>query len=680
MTFEEYFELSDRWFSVSVYPRHRDELSIFYHDITERKRREANLDFLAEVSRNLVGPASIDETMDRVGAKLGEYFGLSHCRFTEFDETQEFAGVNYEWQRADTLKISHRIKDFLSPELMHKLQAGETIVVGNIDADPLTDAKKFADTGIRSFVILPLLTNGKSRFRLGLYRSEARDWREDEIELIREIAGRIRTRLEHAIAEEALRESEQRLRVTMDNAVDYAVINTNPEGFIESWSRGAELIFGWTEKEAVGQPGAIIFTPEDRQTGTDVREMETAVREGFSPDERFHIRKDGSRFYMSGVMRPIYDGVLLGFLKIARDLTERQRTEESIRLSEERYRIALQSAEMAAWDWDVNTGRVIWNDQHYLLLGLLPEESDKTVAFFMHFVHPQDAAAVEAELQKSVIEDHIYRIEFRIIRADNNETRWMSGYGRAVFREAGRAMRMVGVMNDITERKRLEQQKEEFISIASHELRTPVTSIKAYAEILEELFTENGDTQSADLMKKMDMQIDWLTSLIYSLLDSTQISGGKLELQKSRFKIDELVTETVESMYSIAGSRQIELHLLADTLIEADRERIRQVLINFISNAIKYAPDTDLIIVRSAVTESEVNVSVRDFGVGIDPEEHQKVFERFFRSETEKAVSGLGLGLFISAGIIREHGGRIGVESNRGEGALFSFTLPVGNE
>ncbi|MGN6495476.1 MAG: PAS domain S-box protein [Agriterribacter sp.] len=482
------------------------------------------------------------------------------------------------------------------------------------------------------------------------------------------------------LAEEALHESRERLRVTMESAVDYAIITTNVDGDIEGWSYGAKRIFGYDEAEVLGQSANLIFTPEDRAAKVPQKEMEKARLEGRAEDERWHLRRDGSRFYMSGVTTPIYDGQLTGYVKVARDMTGQKAAEEQLRVSEERYRTALESAEMAAWDWNVTADMVMWNDQHYRILGLVPDGQQKKAGFFMQFVHPDDLAAVSLELTKAVEEEHVYKAEFRIIRADNGQTRWMSGYGQALARENGRATRMVGVMFDITERKVLEQQKEQFIGIASHELRTPVTSIKAYTEVLEELFTESGDMRSADLMRKMDVQVDRLTSLIYALLDTTRIAGGKLVLQKSDFAIDELLIETTEPMQRIAGKQQIELLLGASPIIHADRERIRQVLINLLSNAIKYASGTGNILVQSNVQDNELIISVKDNGAGIEEAEQQKIFEQFFRSNGANNVSGLGLGLFISSTIIKEHGGRIWVKSRKGEGAQFFFTIPLAKE
>ena len=254
-------------------------------------------------------------------------------------------------------------------------------------------------------------------------------------------------------SDEALRASEERLRVTMESATDYAIITTSTDGIIEAWSLGAERVFGYSAEEVIGQPSHIIFTPEDVAAGAPEWEMRTAREEGRAPDERWHMRKDGSRFFMIGSMRPILNPVLSGYVKVARDMTEQKQAEEALRLSEERYRIALQSAMMGAWDWNLLEDRIRWNEQHYILLGLEPEENKVlNAAFFLQFVHPDDLPVLAAKLKKGIEETGVYEMsEFRIIRADGDIC-WMSGYGRVVERANGTATRMVGVMYDVSSR------------------------------------------------------------------------------------------------------------------------------------------------------------------------------------------------------------------------------------
>ena len=479
-------------------------------------------------------------------------------------------------------------------------------------------------------------------------------------------------------AEEALRQSEDRLRITMESASDYAIIATDVSGIITSWSSGAVNIFGYTVDEALGQSANLIFTPEDIAAGVPRQEMDTAARDGRASDDRWHVRRDGSYFFMSGIVSPINQDGLTGFVKVAQDMTERKAAEEALRLSEERHRITLQSAGMGAWDWNVTDDVIIWNEQHYLLLDLQPGTEAMRSQDFLRFVHPNDIPLVTAALQAAIEEQGHYQASFRVTTAGGRQ-RWMSGYGKVVATRHGKASRLVGVMYDITEQKALEQQKDEFIGIASHELKTPVTSIKAYAEVLQEMFTEAEDNYSAELMGKLDAQIDRLSGLIHSLLDTTRISEGELLLRPEYFDLDALVKATVDELGRTAPGHRLVVMPAGAMQVFADRERISQVLSNLISNAVKYSPAGGEIIIATIALEQGVQVSVRDFGIGMTPATQEKIFDRFYRVSSKMASTfpGLGLGLYIASQIIKRHGGKIGVESIAGKGSTFYFTLPA---
>jgi signal transduction histidine kinase len=292
---------------------------------------------------------------------------------------------------------------------------------------------------------------------------------------------------------------------------------------------------------------------------------------------------------------------------------------------------------------------------------------------------PEDLQIVKRELNTALTNGDLYRAEFRIKRADNGKINWMRGYGRVVSKEEGVPTRMVGVMFDITETKLIEQQKDEFIGIASHELKTPVTSIKAFSEILQEKFENAGDSESAELMKKLNRQVDRLTDLISDLLDTTKIAEGRLQLNFEPTDLNELIRSTVEEMQRTTHKHKIAVELGKVPVIDADKERLSQVMINLLNNAVKYSPQGGDITVISETNRDHVRVTVSDRGIGISPESQSKIFERFYRISTPPlhTYPGMGLGLYISAGIVQRHGGRIKVESREGKGSSFSFTLPI---
>jgi len=240
-------------------------------------------------------------------------------------------------------------------------------------------------------------------------------------------------------------------------------------------------------------------------------------------------------------------------------------------------------------------------------------------------------------------------------------------------------MRWFGTNTDITEQLWLEQQKDEFLSVASHELKTPVTSIKAYAQLLEQRFRQGGDTHSADLVQKMDAQIIKLTRLVEDLLDVTKIENGQLVLHSSSFDFNELVHEVVEDTQRTATRHTIVEDLAASVTLYADRDRIGQVLINLLTNAIKYSPQADTVLVKTVRTAETLITSVHDFGIGIPTEKRQHLFERFYRIEGDSQLTypGLGLGLYIAAEFVTRHQGSIWAESEPDKGTTMSFSLPL---
>ncbi len=222
------------------------------------------------------------------------------------------------------------------------------------------------------------------------------------------------------------------------------------------------------------------------------------------------------------------------------------------------------------------------------------------------------------------------------------------------------------------------KQREEFLAIASHELKTPVTSIKGYTQILHRRFQKVGDESSTTLVARMDTQLNRLIHLIMELLDTTKIEEGKLQWHRQPFDLTELIHETIVELGYIEQTHQIQFKGSIHRSLSGDRERISQVLTNLMSNAMKYSPGASLIEVRLQETSEAAIVSVQDFGIGIAQEKHEQIFERFFRVNDpgHTTFSGLGLGLYISAEIVKAHGGRMWVESQSGTGSTFFFTLP----
>lgn len=345
------------------------------------------------------------------------------------------------------------------------------------------------------------------------------------------------------------------------------------------------------------------------------------------------------------------------------------------------------------------TGEVEFNNRDTLeLLGFdVREIINMEKQGRIKLIHPDDVPALKsyhARFDRMTNEEE-NRVEYRI-KNKKGDWVWLDVRGRVFLRNMqGRVTHTLHIGYDITDRKKAEKaekalkeseqqlkqlvkQKDEFIGIASHELKTPLTSIKTYAEVLLERFEQNNDKSSAALMEKLNRQLDRLTKLTRDLLDTSKISDGNLDLFLEKFDLNQLIAERIEELGRISGKHKIIFNQGQLPLLLADNERIGQVLTNLISNAIKYSPAGGNIIITTKTSGHNIKVSVQDSGIGIPQHAQHKVFERFFRLGNIKMqdFSGMGLGLYISAEIVRRHGGNIKVTSKEGKGSTFSFTIP----
>lgn len=242
----------------------------------------------------------------------------------------------------------------------------------------------------------------------------------------------------------------------------------------------------------------------------------------------------------------------------------------------------------------------------------------------------------------------------------------------------GNVETVLTISRDITSFKTQERLKNDFLGIVSHELKTPVTSLKAFAQLLEHQFESESDGKNAEHFRKMDMQLNRMTSLINDLLEITRIEEGKMSFKDEMFEFDRLIEEVVTDIKQTTDSHKIVVRGESGTLVNGDRDRIGQVVINLLTNAMRYSDQETEVVVSIEKEKHRVRCSVQDFGIGIPKEKQSQIFERFYRAGDEnKMAQGLGLGLYIAKEIIKREGGEIWVESQEGKGSTFVFTLPI---
>jgi len=289
------------------------------------------------------------------------------------------------------------------------------------------------------------------------------------------------------------------------------------------------------------------------------------------------------------------------------------------------------------------------------------------------FIHPDDLNDCISKWVKSLETGTDYMVEFRLKFADGIY-RWH--LARALpFTENNKIVLWLGTNTNIELQKTNEERKDEFLSIASHELKTPLTSIKAYNQIIQRI--DDQEKQKAFVKKSAD-HIVRLERLISDLLDVTKINAGKMNYTMEAIDFKQLLKDSVESIQHSVTSHEIILETAPEIIYQGDHLRLEQVMHNFLNNAIKYSPQGKKVIVNGYVDHDNIIVSVQDFGIGIPRENLDKLFDRYYRVDnTAMRFEGLGLGLFISAEILRKHNGSFWIESEQGKGSTFYFRLPL---
>ena len=485
---------------------------------------------------------------------------------------------------------------------------------------------------------------------------------------------------DQVLSEQKLQENELRFK-GLTEISDYStaiyrgedlVIEFANDQMLKSWGKSRSVIGQTLEKaipELQGQPFIQILQDIFR-TGEPY----------FAKEDKVDLVVDGElqTFYYSFSYRPIRDvnGEIYAILNVAVNVTELVNERLKAQNSVKEYRALAEAMPQIVWTTDKDNQIQYFNENMLKFLNVA--KNDITNFDFSKIIHPDDFATLKRVWNKSALDKVFFELEFRFYDAVNDRYMWFLNRATPVLDDDGNIKQWIGTSTNIDEFKTLAAQKDTFLGIASHELKTPLTSLKLYAQVLERMLRKTGDEKNAEFAKKMDVQIIKLTSLIGDLLDVTKINAGKIYLNEVSFDFEKLVLETVEEQ-QMSTVFEIEIHSQKVGMVFADRDRVSQVITNFISNAIKYSPNTDKIIVRVERVEENVQFSVQDFGIGMPEDKKDKVFEQYYRvsGDEQTTFPGLGLGLFISSQIVERSHGKIWVNSILGKGSTFCFTLPA---
>ncbi len=491
------------------------------------------------------------------------------------------------------------------------------------------------------------------------------------IHLIRNITDRKRS-------EEALRSAAESLRIyarLVEGSPD--LISVVNRGFIyctvnPSYCR----MHGRSRNQIVGHPVAEIHLPEEYE-----RHIRPNLERSFAGEpahyEAWITYRAAGRRYVDARYYPLRsDGQVEFSVVLVRDMTDRKLAEEALQESQERYRKLVEIT--SDWVWEVDEDSVYRYVSPRIrdLLGYSPEELLGRTPFDL--MPPDEAARVEAAYWPCLAERQPFRLLDNANRHRDGHLVVLETSGVPIYDAQGRFRGFRGIDRDVTERKEAERMREEYLSLISHDLRAPLAVIMGQADWLRRLLAQRGLEREAGSAESILRGARRMNAMIQDLVESARLESGRMEMRKEPTDLLALVSEVAERVGSLEERKRLQVEVSEWVPpVSADPERIERVLVNLITNALKYSTPGTPVIIRVGRLEGEAVVSVTDQGPGIAPEDLRHLFERFFRAETAKPAQGLGLGLYITRLIVEAHGGRIWAESQVGKGSTFSFSLPL---
>jgi PAS domain S-box-containing protein len=475
-------------------------------------------------------------------------------------------------------------------------------------------------------------------------------------------------------AEQRINESRENLRVLAET-VPQLVWSTGPDGLTEDWNQRFADYFQATPEQLRGYGWRQFLHPEEYDHVRAVRDRSLETGEPYEIEYRLKEGKTGNyRWFLARAM-PVRDetGQIIKWFGTCTDIEDQKRIEEALRQSQEQASVLMNSKIIGIF---VDEGEQIMdaNDTFLRMTGYTHEDLRAGRMNWMRMTPPEYLARTQQAHQELATQQSMTPYEKEYICKDGSRLPVL--VCGVVLQH--HPLQVIGFVLDNSARKELEQRKDDFISMASHELRNPLTALKLQAQLVRKRLEKQGLNVAAASLSGVEGPVKQLERLIGELLDVSKIQAGRLEYLQEAVDLDALLQEITETMQQTHPSHRIVVRGTVGTSLIGDRDRLGQVFTNLISNAIKYSPDAETIEMDLSASEETVTVRARDHGLGIPREQRDKIFERFYRVSGPKrrATPGLGMGLYIVAEIVKRHGGTITVDSAVGEGSTFTVTLP----
>jgi PAS domain S-box-containing protein len=485
----------------------------------------------------------------------------------------------------------------------------------------------------------------------------------------------------HRAAAGALRESEERFRLLAEGVREYGMFLVDPEGRVTSWNAGAERIFGYSAAEVLGQHVARFHKPEDVASTLPEAILRRAALHGHHVEEGWRVRKDGSHYWATVSTTALYDDrhQLRGFAKLVRDETERRRVQHEREKAMRWLRTVIESCPVGLLLFEGPDGEhVEANSLAIALLGRTLDPGGGSGQYIDQLRHGSGRPMTADELpsNRALRGETIGPSEEYLLQRPDGTTACILSSAAPVFDEQGGIAGAVLAFDDITALKDLERLREEWTTIVAHDLRQPLNAITMHASLLGRRLEDARAKKTTEAIAANARRLD---RMIHDLLDLSRLEAARLQIEPRPIDIESIVRTAADRTTALAEGRRVAVSLHGEMpALCADPDRVDQILDNLLSNAIRYGePGTD-VTVEVGGNPDGVVVSVTNRGPGIEPEILPELFQRFHRDEAHAGKrESVGLGLYITKGLVEAHGGHIDVTSTPGETTTFRFTLPV---
>ncbi len=654
------------WRACTFLPIFGDSLLVMTEDVTERRRADGAVKDYAEQLRR-----SERETGERL-QELEVIYDTAPIGLCVLDTDQRI------------VRLNRQFAELTGVPLEEHLGRRPADVVPVLGAQAEAAMRKVLETG----EALELEVSGTTPAAPGLVRYWNERWaplRDGSGAIVGiSISAREVTEQRRTVA--ALRESEEKYRSLVDLAPNGIVVHRR--GTILYANQAAARILG-TDPDALVGTGILDHVHPDDRASTESRIGMVLDQGQAVPFQELRLLVDGAVFHVEVRGGPVLWEGEPAVQIIIRDITEQKRAEAALGESEERLRLAQESASVAVWDWDIRTGMYTITPEFCRLYGI---EEDRKITYdqWRACVHPDDVAQVETESQAALARGEQFSLEHRIVRP-SGEVRWIAATGRGYCDEQGALVRVLGVNIDITGRKEAElslarsaeklarsnRELQRFAYVASHDLQEPLRTIVSFSQLLERRYRGRLGKEADEYIGFIIEGGNRMQALIEDLLQLSRIeTQAKPPVPTDA---NAIAADTVRSFAQTAGDLAADIEVEPLPTVVVDPPQFEQVLTNLVGNAIKYRrPDVPLAVRISAERCGDFwEFAVQDNGIGIEAEYFDRIFQMFQRLHTKDAYPGTGIGLAVVKKIVERHGGRVWVESTPGEGSTFFFTLPA---